>query len=348
MPVKIRTRHINLAALSLLTFAATTQAQAIVLEHKWQAGQQLPYAMTLKGNLSGETNASWAGPLSGVPVDIAVDGNGRWILNTLSVDDKGNGTVQFQIPQLSVAANAWGMGATLKIEKGQATASLNGAPGKKFDVSKWTNSSNALVISRNAQVQSVAPAATKTSSTQTSSTRCDETTSTYAATSTATSSAAQNMNDLARLMPQWWPGRDISTGESWTIDATMPLGTEANAPQLSVGSFTLKLQNEEFLAGRTVQRVVVNGLIEISGEKAQAINAAAKMKNANAPRVISSTKNISGDILFDASLGQIARAAFKVVSKDELRGTTPASEKKAASNWTLKHGFNGNIGLQQQ
>ena len=338
MQVKnFRTRGVIFAAFSLSAWAfSATDANAVVLAHKWQAGQQLPYAVTMKGNLNAETNASWAGPLSGVPVDIALDGDGRWNLNTLSVAANGAGTVQVQIPQLLVSGSAWGMNATLKIENGQATASLNGAPGKKFDVSKWTNPQSALVISPNAQVQSVAPIVT-TSSTRSASSASE---------SSATETATRNMNDLARLMPQLWPGRDIALGESWTIDAKMPLGS-GTAP-LSVGTFKLKLQNEELLAGRTVQRVVVTGLIEISGDKAQAINEAAKAKNANAPRLIASTKNITGDILFDAGLGQIARAAFKVVSKDEMRGTTLATNKKPASSWTLKHGFNGTVGLQQQ
>lgn len=347
----IQVRGVVFAAFSLSALALANRADAIVLAHKWQAGQQLPYVMTMKGNLKAETDASWAGPLSRVPVDIALDGNGRWNLNTLSVDANGAGTVQIQIPQLSINGSAWGMNASLKIENGQAAMSLNGAPGKKFDVSQWTNPKSALVISPNAQVQSIAPmdaTARMDVTAPVDATPVDATSSTRSdATSDATAeNAAQSLNDLARLMPQLWPGRDIALGETWSIDAKIPLGSDALP--LSIGTFKMKLQNEELLAGRTVQRVVVTGLIEISGDKAQAINEAAKAKKADAPRLISSTKNITGDILFDAGLGQIARAAFKVVSKDEMRGTSLATEKKPASSWTLKHGFNGNIGLQQQ
>ncbi len=353
------------ASFSLLCFAQ--QARAVVLEQKWQVGQQLPYDVALKGTANFETDALWAGPIANVPVDVALSGNGQFVLNTISVAPNGHGTIQVKMPQLLMKAGAFGMNATLKTVGNVGTFGLNGGTPKTFDATKFANPTTAIVVSPTGQIQGIAPLAialesatnattskavqtsatrNATSSTRSTSTRLSAQTSVGASADATTDNAAQTMQNIVRLMPQLWPGRDIAVGESWTIDVKIPLGANADAAPLSVGTLTMKLVGEENAAGRVLQRVNVSGTIDISGAKAQAINDAIK-SNKDAPRVVAANQTVNGDVLFDAEAGQIARAWFKVVAKNEMRGTTPAKDKQRAASWTLKNGFSGTLQMQQ-
>jgi len=331
------------ASFSLLCFAQ--QARAVVLEQKWQAGQQLPYDVALKGTANVETDALWAGPFVNTPIDIALNGSGQVVLNTLTVDTAGNGTVQVRLPQLLVKAGAFGMSANLKVEGNTGSFGLVGGTPKTFDTTKIANPDTAVLVSPLGQVKGVAPVTPVVTISTTATTTTTESTSTSSAPSV--DSAAQTVQNIARLMPQLWPGRDIAVGGTWTIDVKAPLGATASAAQISLGILTMKLVGEENSNGRVVQRVNVNGIIDVSGAKAQAINNAIKDKDKNAPRVVSSNQAINGDVLFDAAAGQIARVWLKVVSKNEVRGITPVKDKKPASPWTLKNGFNGTVQMQQ-
>jgi hypothetical protein len=261
MQSRNKTFIVALAAASIAALGTTKSAQATVLEQKWQAGQTLSYDMAVNGVLN--VNADDAAPFAwaGLPLDIKVNGGGQISLNTVSVNAAGSGTVKVGLPRLNLQGTTFGMSAGVDIKNGVAKMLLNGQAGKTFDASALANPTYALTFSRLGKFEGVVPMLAPTA------------TSTGTQNSPApTAPTAAMIQKLASVLPQLWPGTDVKPGESWTVEPLLPTGDAPNAPVLKVGKLTLKLVGEESVAGKTLQRISLNGVFALDNQTLSLLN----------------------------------------------------------------------------
>ncbi len=283
-----------------------SDAQAVVLEQKWAPGQDLNYQTALRGTINVQAPASANFILAGVPFDVEVRGDGVAQLKILSVDDAGVGTVALRVPQFEMSGESWGQKGQVSLSETASKFLLNGKAVKFGDGSNpLGNATTALRISRQGRVLGVQPLQTKTPAVKTPATNAPND-------QTVAAGAALNQGALVtaaiiRALPTLWPGRDIAEGESWQALVTFPVAAPNDPKKLTMtqfGAWDLTLKGAETVGGRELQRVGLKGSIKVDSAQFAA-------PNAKTPRGVAQ-QEISGDLWFDAAIGQIAKADLLV------------------------------------
>lgn len=354
------------ASLALVLAAASlsgARANAAELQQKWVAGQKLSYDVSLDGTMNLEATDGAPGMLglmAGLPLEIKVNGTGQTIFDTRAVDDKGVGTIAILVPQLNVKGNAFGTDGALDIKDGKAAFSLGGkamGDGTR-DVPMLTDPAVGLRISPLGHFEGAVPLKTpaadanaKTPAAKIPNAKTDAARQPGANMDRGINGASPMM--FLNALPQLWPGRDIKTGETWTIEPKIPVmqkakegeATRGPLQMVSLGTLTMKLLGEETVGERVAQHIDVRGTLSLDKDKAAILNAANTRPNAT--RLNSARQTVNGDIWLDAKAGQIMRIVLKVQLQSSSTGTTPAKDAKSkAQTWDLAQDFNGTLQMK--
>ena len=125
-------------------------------------------------------------------------------------------------------------------------------------------------------------------------------------------SGAEQIEMMMREASQLMPGKDVAVGESWKSMVEFPMAPLAKEPATMV--FDLKLEAMEEKDGKELARISLTGRIENQQEN-----------GAEAPLQLRS-KSISGEILFDAELGQPRESGMKMELEMGVPEDVPLAE----------------------
>jgi hypothetical protein len=311
-------RKVLLLALSatLLPFVAKPSSAAVALKENWQAGQQLVYDTNIDGDLNLQVPASVQSVIAGMPLEIALRGVGKTTLNTLKINDFGDGTVQATINPLNLEAETFGQKAIIKVNNGTAVATLNGAPQNVpfLDWGLLTNPPVALVVSPQMKV-------TGFSSTNSA-------TSTDSAAPTGMMAIIQNL--ILQSLPAVLPTKSLNVGDQWTSDIQFKTSPAANATVVKLGSFQFELKDPQTMEGRSLQHITVHGDLDLSSEQSKAFKAgsgaadatddasagtANMLTNMFSNHLFSLGQTVDGDLYFDTQAGQFTQADLNLDSQ---------------------------------
>lgn len=358
-------RGVSLAFVMAASMVTSVRADAAVLQQKWVAGQKLPYDVTLDGTMNiqaGDGAPGMLGLMAGLPFEIKVDGSGQAIFDTRSVDEQGVGTVAVLVPQLKVNGSAFGMQGALDVKDGKAVISMGGkAMGNGArPVPQLSDPAFGLRFSPLGRFEGAVALKTPEPATDANGmaekardAKDDAGKPTGASMDRGIGLGVGGANPavLLQSLPQLWPGRDVKTGETWTLEPTIPIphnGPVSGPPaplSVSLGTITMKLLGQETVAGRVSQHIDVRGTLVLDKAKAAILNAA--NTDPNRPRLNSARSVINGDIWLDADAGQIVRVLLKVQLQSSSTGTAPAKEANAKpQTFELAQDFNGTLQMR--
>lgn len=358
-----------LAAMSLAVSCAAlaVPAQAVVLEQKWIAGQQLTYDMTMDGTLNLDADSRAPFLWAGIPLQAKVGGDGEVTLDTRAVDNAGTAIVAVRVPRLLLRGALMEQRAELSIQNGQASLLFNGIPmngqpggaGGGPDLRALVDPAVALRISKMGRLEGIVPLKQQTSNPD--GTRKDDA---NAEKKPSRLGGLFNIEGLLRsallqALPAIWPGREVNVGEPWTVEPQIPLpahgaGDDAAATpavqMTSLGKFDLVLRGEEEVEGRKTHRVAVRGALTLDEHSAALLSeGAGDRSNNGAPRgqrLIDASQTVDGDIWFDASAGQIVRAVLKLQTQARNQGTTRARNNTQPRTWNSAQKFAGTLEMK--
>ncbi len=364
-------RGVSLAFVMAASMVTSVRADAAVLQQKWVAGQKLPYDVTLDGTMNiqaGDGAPGMLGLTAGLPFEIKFNGSGQAIFDTRSVDEQGVGTVAVLVPQLNVKGSAFMMQGALDVKDGKAVISMGGkamgngarpvpqlsdpAFGLRFSPLGRFEGAVALKTPEPAtDANGMAEKAAKDAKDDAvKKDDADKPTGASMDRGIGLGVGGANPAVLLQSLPQLWPGRDVKTGETWTLEPKIPVaravkaGETINGPaqMISLGTITMKLLGQETVAGRVSQHIDVRGTLVLDKAKAAILNAAST--DPNRPRLNSARSVINGDIWLDADAGQIVRVLLKVQLQSSSTGTAPAKDANAKpQTFDLAQDFNGTL-----
>jgi hypothetical protein len=303
-----------------LSLVAKPSSAAVTLKQNWQAGQQLVYDTNIDGDLNLQIPATVPTFIAGMPLEIGLRGVGKTTLNTLKVNDFGDGTVQTKINPLAIEAETFGQKAVIKIQNGNATATLNGAPQQEtfFDWNLLTNPPVAFTISPQLKITNIgSPDA-----------------------SDSTSAAPANMmtmiqNLILQSLPAILPTKSLNVGDQWTSDVQFKTSPAPNAETIKLGSFQFELKDPQTMEGRNLQHITVHGDLDLSSEQSKAYKKGFGAANDSASddsdekpssvtkalkdmltnHLFSLGQTVDGDLYFDTQAGQFVQADLNLDSQ---------------------------------
>lgn len=336
--------------------ALSLPSHAIVLKQKWQAGQKLVYALDLDGtaNVQLPPDAPGAALFAGVPLEVPVKGQGLASLDTLKVDETGTGTVAVTVPQWKMNAQVLGQKAQWTLLNGKSQLALNGQPiNLGFIPQTDGKATSALKISSNGQFKGVepivdpnkpAPAATD---------------QTPVAPEKALDKTALVTAMILRAFPALWPAQDVKTGDTWEANVDYPAlarPAQNGEPAKPLGVFNLKLEGEDVVNGKTLQRVTLKGDLDLDGKTLEQAfppapaattdpaDAKPKVKAKPQPKLDHATQTVEGTLWLDAAAGQVAKA--ELVLGGRAQASTPKANGQAgAQTWV---DFTGTLNMALQ
>ncbi|HEX9997315.1 MAG TPA: hypothetical protein VGB45_09245 [Abditibacterium sp.] len=296
--MKTHALYFGLAALPALGWLAP--AHAVVLEQKWQTGQNLFYQTALNGTANVQAPANAPFIFAGVPLEVEIQGAGLAQLQTLEVDKNGIGTVLMRVPKFDLQAQALGQKGRYLLSDASSKVTLNGKTLKVGDgKNPFADPKVAWRISRQGRFLGVKelekPKVT-----------APEADDAPVAPTAAIDRSALLMASIIRALPTLWPGRDVQTGETWKANISWPTPSPTNSGQTTqtqFGDWNLTLQNTETVAGRALHRVAVKGNLKVDSAQFEATKTVNKAKPSG-----KTAQTVSGDLWFDAAAGQIVRA----------------------------------------
>lgn len=362
------TRAVALLTLTALMVSATSvmrSAQAAVLEQKWVAGQQLSYDVMVDGTLNMMTDPAAPFPLAGLPLEIKVSGAGEVALDTRAVADDGMGLIAILVPRLQLKGEAWGQKAVFDIKDGQANFSINGqkADGGKgggMDARALIEPPVALQISRLGRLQGIVPLPPKADG---ASAQPNDKAAKAGERGPLPNLGGLLPAALLQALPQLWPGRDIKTGEKWTVEPQIPIPAQAQKTDaetgdagagftmLSLGKIDMTLLGEERIEGRQLQRIGVRGALGLDKDKAAMLAGAGNRagdERGGSRKLTNARQLVDGDIWFDAAMGQVVRVTLKLHGQFAQSGVTPPKDpaKAKAKAWNATQDFDGTLQMQ--
>lgn len=308
---------------SLLPFAAKPSSAAVTLKQNWQANQQLVYDTNIDGNLSLQLPANAPTMFAGIPLEINLRGVGKTTLDTLKVNDFGDGTVHAKINPLSLEAETFGQKASIKVNNGTATTILNGAPQNVpfIDWSLITNPPIALTLSPQMKVTGYESTKNATAATSTDS-------------ASPTGIIAMIQNLILQSLPAALPTKSLNVGDKWTSDVQFKTSPAPNATAIKLGSFDFELKEPQTMEGRSLQHIAVVGTLDLSSEQSKAFKTGFGTADANvnitegkssdttkmltdmlSNHLFSFGQTMDGDLYFDAAAGQFIQADLNVDSQ---------------------------------
>ena len=343
-----------LAAGILVGVAAALPARAVVLQQQWQAGQSLSYDLSMNGTTNLKVPEDAPVFFAGVPLEIEVKGQGLATLQTIEVDEMGNGTIFFDLPKFDANAQAFGQKARFELREGKTRFLLNGKAialggddkNAKAGAAQTPAKRYALVIGTDGRVKNykeldpikpmVAPAKTATT--------------TQVADETVDAADAINKDTfftsvILQALPTLWPKKDVQTGETWETKLALPTAlardaaAAAAAPPLS--KWTMTLKGEELVDGVNLWRVGVIGGVQVNGKQLPAPQTP-KQGAAPAMQLDSLVQNVNGDLWFDAAKGRVVRGEFVV----DARGQSHSINDKGRASDPSWADFTGTFGMK--
>jgi hypothetical protein len=312
-------RKILLLALSvaLMPFVAKPSSAAVALKANWQAGQQLVYDTNIDGDLNLQVPAGVQSIIAGMPLEISLRGTGKTTLNTLNINDFGDGTVQVKVNPLNLEAETFGQKAIIKVNNGTAVATLNGAP-QEMPFLDWgliTNPPVALTLSPQMKVTNI--------------TSIDSANSNSAA---PAGMMAMIQNLFLQSLPAVFPSKNLNPGDQWTSDIQFKTSPAANATTIKLGTFQFELKEPQTMEGRSLQHITVHGDIDLPSDQSKALKAGFDTSDtdtsgdasANNSKIFTSLlanhlfslgQTVDGDLYFDTTAGQFIQANLNVDSE---------------------------------
>jgi hypothetical protein len=293
---------IKVASLGVLgAMLPAIPAHAVVLEQKWQPGQNLSYQTEINGTANVQAPADMPFIFAGVPLEVEIDGKGLAEMKTLKVDDSGVGTVLVRIPSFNLQAQAMGQKGQVTLVENTSKFLLNGKALKLGDgtnpLAKPTVAMRFSKDGRLVGIENLAPAKPAPAADPRPVAPAD-----------AVDRAALMVASITQALPTLWPGRDVKNGDTWKADISWPVPSATDPKKMvptQFGQWDLTLKGEEMVDGRILQRVGLVGTINV--DSAQFMPADQKTKAANLPHG-KAKQEINGDVWLDAKAGQIVRA----------------------------------------
>lgn len=329
---------------ALLPLVAMPSSADVTLKQNWQAGQQLVYDTNIDGNLSLQVPATVPSIIAGMPLEIGLRGVGKTTLNTLKVNDFGDGTVQTKINPLSLEAETFGQKAIIKVTDGKGVVTLNGAPQNEsfVDWNLITNPPVALTFSPQMKVTDFVLGDKATTG------------------SPAVAAMPGNMmtiiqNLLLQSLPAVLPTKSLNVGDKWTSDVQFKTSPAANATVIKLGSFQFELKDPKTMEGRSLQHITVHGDVDLSSEQSKTFkagfdaagtsepddtddtssNMTKMLKSMFANHLFSFGQTVDGELYFDAQAGQFVQADLNLDSQlQTLPSTTGPSEPDGFMNFS--------------
>jgi hypothetical protein len=333
-----------------------TTAGAVVLEAKWQTGQQLSYDLALGGTLH-MTAPTDVAMIGGLPLEVKLKGDGQNTIVARSVDDFGSALVALQLDRLQLKMNetTFNQAGVLGIRDGRATFLLNGQPVLPArDISQYLAPRYGLRITNQFHIVGTAPLENAGAAPEVD-------------TATAPKDDAKSPMKLslqiltlmqammARSLPPLLPTRDVNIGDAWTANVAWPQVPSAGRVTASknLGEFNLKAIGEEEVLGRKTWRIGVDGTVTLDEAqsktirdeifKSGSVKADAPLQtplgNLRLPQLFKMVQKIKGDFWFDPVAGQVVSAELQLESNGQTR-------KDAQSKADGDFDFVGNVGLK--
>jgi len=340
-------RNLLLLALTaaLLPFAAQPSSAAVTLKQNWQAGQQLVYDTNIDGNLNLQVPATVPTFIAGMPLEIGLRGVGKTTLNTLKVSDFGDGTVQAKIDPLNIEAETFGQKAIIKVNNGNAVATLNGAAQNIpfIDWSLITNPPMALTFSPQMRVTGFE-----------STNQATSTASTNPAVPTGVMAMIQNL--ILQSLPAALPTKSLNVGDQWTSDVQFKTSPAPNATAIKLGSFQFELKDPQTMEGRSLQHITVHGDLDLSSEQSKTFKTGFGVADADADsaddkssttkilndmfsnHLFSFGQTVDGDLYFDTQAGHFVQADLNL---DSQLQTLPSTDGPSTPDGFMN--FNGSV-----
>lgn len=284
------TAHAQAAPAAPKVVTPAVAGEPVVLRTKWTAGQQLAYDIRLDGTMSVLTSPNAKSPfaqLAGLPLDADMKMTGQTLLDTLSVDEMGVGTVAMSIPALNFNAETFGQKLNLKVENGRSSLTLNNqrlgnGGGPDILGQALTAPPYALQISDRGRIQNAVPIKSKADAA-----KADEAPKAPVDAATAFNPASMFQSMLLRAVPTLWPATAVKVGETWTAAITWPapekktVADDAAAGDkelkpIDIGKFDFTLRGAEQVAGRKLLRIAMKGEFAIDEKKAEALQDSAR------------------------------------------------------------------------
>ncbi|MEO6907254.1 MAG: hypothetical protein ABI210_05125 [Abditibacteriaceae bacterium] len=335
-------KWIILLTTTLVAFAAKSSSAAVTLKQNWQAGQQLVYDTNIDGELNLQIPSTVTSMIAGMPIEIALRGVGKTTLNTLKINDFGDGTVQASINPLSLEGETFGQKVIVKVNNGTGVMTLNGAPqkGSFIDWNLFTNPPVALTFSSQMKVTNV------TSIKQATSTGTE---SSDPAVPTNIMAIVQNL--ILQSLPAVLPTKSLNVGDQWTSDVQIKTSPAPNAAVFKLGSFQFELKDPKTMEGRSLQHITVRGNIDLpSAQSKKLISAFSPVDTNNsadssskkskmlggmlANHLFSLGQSVEGDLYFDTQAGHFVQADLNLNSEMQtIPDTTEPSQPDGFLNF---------------
>jgi hypothetical protein len=180
-------------------------------------------------------------------------------------------------------------------------------------------------------------------------------------------------NRIIQALPALWPQSPVKPGDKWTAEVKWPLNdkpsTQAGAdagdkatnkttqPSVTPGSgaedaatpglgkFNLSLVGEEEVDGRKLQRVTIDGTIEIDESKAAALAKLGEAPAAKAPpgRMLGTRQRVSGEMWLDSQAQHLTRLDLDLASQTALLSNAVGNTGKPGTWW---FDFGGKLRMQ--
>ncbi|BCM91352.1 hypothetical protein IAD21_03224 [Abditibacteriota bacterium] len=336
---------------ALLSFAIPSHA--VMLKQKWQAGQKLTYALDLDGtaNVQLPPGAPGMDLFAGVPLELQMRGTGLAELNTLKVDEFGTGTVTVALPQLKLNAQALGQKAQWTMMEGKSQLSINGQPLGIGAIPQGDGKPTAAIkISATGQFKGIESLVADKPAPQVA-------TQNPVTPGAAIDKAGAFSAMILSAFPALWPTRDVNVGDTWQANVDFaPLARPAKDDEAAkpLGSFDLKMEGEDVVEGKTLQRVSIKGDVDLDGKTletafptppvtAPAGNATKAKPQQPQPKLDHANQTVEGTLWFDAQAGQVAKA--ELVLGGRAQAITPNARGNGNESW---FDFTGSLNMALQ
>jgi hypothetical protein len=351
---------ILVGALGASSFGLAQSAHAVVLKQKWQVGQTLVYNVDLDGTANVQLPSDAPSPLAGVPLEVQLRGKGITSLNTLKVDELGTGTIAVSVPKWNFDAQTLGQKANWTLQDGKSQFTLNG---RRLAIGPNAQQTlpvpPALKIAANGQFKGVeklddAPKtgeAAKADAAKADAAKADAANDAPVAPGAAIDQGALAAAAFLRAFPALWPERDLKIGDKWQANVDLPAlarPAQNGQPSKPLGVFDLKLEGQDIVGGKTLQRVSIKGDIDVDGRTVDRLTPPAKATDAAQgkaqPRLDHATQTVEGQIWLNAATGQVAKT--ELVLGGRAQGQTPKADGKPGAPAWLD--FTGTLNMNLQ
>jgi hypothetical protein len=299
-------------------------AHAVVLQQKWEPGRTLAYKTEVNGTVNVLVPANAPIIIAGVPIEVEITGQGTTELRTLKVDEAGVGTVQVRVPEFDLQGQALGQKGLFSLRQNTSKVTLNGKAIKLGDgTNPLAQPTVAVRLSPKGRVLGVENLAAAPKPAPAANAPVNP--------GMAIDRAALLVATITRALPSLWPEKDVQNGETWNAEINWPMPSATDPKTVvptQLGKMDLTLKGEETVEGRVLQRVGLQGTLNVDSSlfEAPGQKAAAQMRG-------KTKQEVKGDVWFDAAAGYIVRTDL-VVGAHVEGGPKVGTDNQAWADFT--------------